>query len=214
MLVQSLGYLASALVFSAFYMRTMLPLRWVAIASNVAFIAYGLPLRLWPVVALHCVLLPLNVGRLLQIKRGLRVLRAGRRGNLEVGGLVATLRTERHRSGTVLFRQGEEGECAFVIARGEIELPERKVRLGPGDLFGEIALLSDDRTRTASAICATEVELYRIDGAAIIRAFYQDPGFAMALVRLATNRLVQNLHRLDREPAARSAAVIAPPAAA
>jgi CRP/FNR family transcriptional regulator, cyclic AMP receptor protein len=36
--VEGFGYLASALVFFAFYMRTMLPLRCVAIASNVAFL--------------------------------------------------------------------------------------------------------------------------------------------------------------------------------
>ena len=35
------GYLASALVFATFYMKTMMPLRAVAIASNVAFISYG-----------------------------------------------------------------------------------------------------------------------------------------------------------------------------
>jgi hypothetical protein len=38
--VESLGYLAAILVFCAFYMRTMLPLRWIAIASNMAFLAY------------------------------------------------------------------------------------------------------------------------------------------------------------------------------
>lgn len=35
------GYIASALVFATFYMRTMLPLRCVAIASNLAFITYA-----------------------------------------------------------------------------------------------------------------------------------------------------------------------------
>jgi hypothetical protein len=34
------GYVASGLVFATFYMRTMLPLRLLAIGSNVAFITY------------------------------------------------------------------------------------------------------------------------------------------------------------------------------
>ena len=38
---EPLGYLASTLVFATFWMRTMLPLRLVAIASNVAFAGYG-----------------------------------------------------------------------------------------------------------------------------------------------------------------------------
>jgi CRP/FNR family transcriptional regulator, cyclic AMP receptor protein len=36
------GYLASALVFLTFYMKTMIPLRVVGILSNVAFMTYGL----------------------------------------------------------------------------------------------------------------------------------------------------------------------------
>ena len=50
------------------------PLRAIAIASNVAFIAYGLGRELYPLL-LHAVLLPLNVVRLLQM-RGSSVGRA------------------------------------------------------------------------------------------------------------------------------------------
>jgi CRP/FNR family transcriptional regulator, cyclic AMP receptor protein len=67
-LVDVAGYAASLLVFSAFYMTAMTPLRAIAIASNVAFIAYGLGRELYPVLLLHAVLLPLNVVRLLQMR--------------------------------------------------------------------------------------------------------------------------------------------------
>ena len=58
------GYLASALVLCAFYMRSMVPLRCVAIASNFAFIAYAVVNGLGPVLFLHACLLPLNILRL------------------------------------------------------------------------------------------------------------------------------------------------------
>ena len=61
------GYLASLLVFIAFYMRCMLPLRIVAIASNVAFISYAWIDGLTPILLLHGALLPLNVLRLLEL---------------------------------------------------------------------------------------------------------------------------------------------------
>ncbi len=70
------GWLASALVFTTFFMRTMIPLRLVAIASNVAFMAYavlglryGVFGRLYPILVLHASLLPLNVLRLRQLHR-------------------------------------------------------------------------------------------------------------------------------------------------
>jgi ABC-type glycerol-3-phosphate transport system permease component len=60
------GYLASGLVFATFYMTEMLPLRLAAIASNLAFIAYGYLGEMTPILLLHVWLLPLNVWRLRQ----------------------------------------------------------------------------------------------------------------------------------------------------
>jgi hypothetical protein len=60
----AIGYLASALVLAAFCMKEMIPLRIVAVCSNIAFLSYGLALGLVPVWLLHAVLLPLNCWRL------------------------------------------------------------------------------------------------------------------------------------------------------
>jgi hypothetical protein len=62
--VEAIGYSASALVLAAFCMRDMTALRGVAIASNLAFIAYGALAGLGPVLLLHLLLLPVNVLRL------------------------------------------------------------------------------------------------------------------------------------------------------
>ena len=62
--IEATGYLASALVLAAFCMRDMVALRCTAIASNLAFIAYGVLADLGPVLVLHLLLLPVNVLRL------------------------------------------------------------------------------------------------------------------------------------------------------
>jgi hypothetical protein len=62
------GYLASALVLATFCMREMRALRVLAIASNLAFIAYSLLAVLPPVFLLHAILLPVNAVRLLQTR--------------------------------------------------------------------------------------------------------------------------------------------------
>ena len=67
--VEFIGYLACALVFATFYMTAMLPLRLTAIASNVAFIAYGYLGGMTPILLLHMSLLPLNVWRLCDTMR-------------------------------------------------------------------------------------------------------------------------------------------------
>jgi hypothetical protein len=64
--LEATGYFASALVAVAFCMKDIVYLRIVAIASNLAFLTYGVGLDLAPVWLLHAVLLPVNVSRLWQ----------------------------------------------------------------------------------------------------------------------------------------------------
>lgn len=58
------GYIASFLVLLTFYMKRMIPLRVVALFSNVAFLTYGIGMHLMPVALLHCALIPINIHRL------------------------------------------------------------------------------------------------------------------------------------------------------
>ena len=67
-----IGYLASLLVLMTFCMSGMVALRTVAIASNVAFIAYAALVGISPVLVLHALLLPMNAYRLMQAVRDRR----------------------------------------------------------------------------------------------------------------------------------------------
>lgn len=62
-----IGYAASIAVLLTFLMRTMLPLRLVAIASNLLFLSYGYLAHIPPVFLLHVALLPINCVRLFGI---------------------------------------------------------------------------------------------------------------------------------------------------
>jgi len=65
--IDAVGYLAAGLVLATFCMRSMGGLRLVALASNLAFIAYGYLGSLTPVLVLHALLLPVNACRLVQL---------------------------------------------------------------------------------------------------------------------------------------------------
>ncbi len=65
----AVGFLAAATMIVAFCSRRMIPLRIAAILANLLFIAYALRLGLMPVLALHCILMPLNVLRLVTALR-------------------------------------------------------------------------------------------------------------------------------------------------
>ena len=79
--------------------------------------------------------------------------------------LAANLERVSFPAGSVVFRQGDEGDRFYVIEQGEVEISvggvEPKVE-GRGGYFGEIALLRDV-PRTASVSARTDVELYALD---------------------------------------------------
>jgi CRP/FNR family transcriptional regulator, cyclic AMP receptor protein len=76
------GYLAAALVFLTFYMKTMIPLRMIGICSNCMFIIYGSLDGLYPVLVLHLILLPLNGLRLREMLRLTKQVQAAGQGDL------------------------------------------------------------------------------------------------------------------------------------
>ena len=73
--------------------------------------------------------------------------------------------SERVSAGSVIFQEGEPGDVMFGVRDGEVSLRVRGVevdRVGPGDFFGELALI-DHGPRSAAAIAGTDCELVRID---------------------------------------------------
>jgi CRP-like cAMP-binding protein len=197
MVVEITGYVASALVLATFWMRTMIPLRIVALGSNIAFITYGLVGGLMPILALHLVLLPLNLYRAVEMVRLLHRVRRAARGDLSLAWLKPYMKAERHPPSHVLFRKGDEADRLYLILQGEIRLEESGARLEPGQIFGEIGLFSPDRRRTQTAICATAAELLWISESELAQLCYQNPGMAFHLLRLITARLMGNMARLE-----------------
>ena len=76
---------------------------------------------------------------------------------------VAENMTKRHfAAGETVIRAGESGEEFFLISEGEVEVirAEHEVaRLGPGDFFGEVALISGE-PRNATVVALGEIEAY------------------------------------------------------
>jgi hypothetical protein len=65
-----LGYAASLAVLTTFLMRSMVPLRLIAILSNLLFVSYGYLADIHPVLLLHAALLPINIARLVTCGEG------------------------------------------------------------------------------------------------------------------------------------------------
>ncbi|MCB1725293.1 MAG: cyclic nucleotide-binding domain-containing protein [Chromatiaceae bacterium] len=196
--VEGFGYLAATLVFLAFYTRTMMPLRVIAIASNVAFIIYAALAHLTPILVLHAVLLPLNLYRAWQLNRLIAGVAGAADDSLSIEWLLPYMRERRAFAGERLFTIGDRADEMFYIARGSVSLPELGMQRATGEVIGEIGLFSPGRQRTSSAVCTTECRLMTISGASVRDLYYQNPKFGWYLLNLITGRLVREVERLQR----------------
>jgi CRP/FNR family transcriptional regulator, cyclic AMP receptor protein len=124
---------------------------------------------------------------------------------------IACLRNRRFRREETVFHQGDPGDALYVLATGRVKIvlpapaagePAILATLGPGDFFGELALL-DGEPHSASAVALEPVETLMLARADFERLFESQPGLRRALVGSLARELrrltghVESLHFLD-----------------
>jgi CRP/FNR family transcriptional regulator, cyclic AMP receptor protein len=196
MLILIAAWIAAFLVFSSFFMKTMIPLRVVAITSNAGFVTYallglryGIFGRVYPILVLHSLLLPLNVFRLRQIKRLINAVNAASESET-FESLIPYMRGELHRKGETLFRKGDAADKLYLIEKGTIFFPEVERSLSEGAVFGEVGLFAPRGVRSVSAVCEEDCALYAITRDKVLALYYQNPRFGFFLIRMVSG-LVQ-----------------------
>ena len=195
--VELFGYVAACLVFCTFYMKTMIPLRAVAIFSNVAFMIYGFAGGLYPVLILHAILLPLNCIRLLQMRTLIKRVHEASQGDLSMDWLIPLLSRRTLKKGEVLFRKGDPAKGMYLTLSGSLRLVDLDKTIGPGTLLGEIGVFSPYKQRTDTAVCENDAEIGSIDEKKVLQLYFQNPKFGFYLIRLVIQRLLQNYSNVD-----------------
>jgi len=198
--IDVVGYMASALVFLTFCMHTMLPLRAAAIGSNILFIIYGFASGAYPVLALHLILLPMNMWRTVELIRLARRGRAATQGAVSLDWLKPFSRKVTLRPDAILFEKGDAADHLYFIVSGRIALDETEIVLDPGELLGELGLFAPDRQRTLTARALGTAHLLRIDAQDIERLCVQHPEVTFTLLRVITLRLLSNHRAAPAQP--------------
>ena len=96
-----------------------------------------------------------------------------------------------HSAGTVIAREGEPGIGLFVIADGTAEVTiggAKKASLGPGEFFGEIALL-DGGPRTATVTATSDVKLLGLTEWVFRGLMQEHPTIAVKTLQAMAGRL-------------------------
>jgi CRP/FNR family cyclic AMP-dependent transcriptional regulator len=185
------------------FVKTMIPLRWLQVGSNVGFMVYGAFFPSLPMLVLHALLLPINLFRVNDMVRlTRRVNTAADAKDTSDLWLQPYMRRRRLRAGTVIFRKGDPADKLYMLASGRIELVEIGSVLEPGRIFGEIAFFSPERTRTLTARCVEPCLLLSINETAVKQLYHQNPEFGFELIRLLAGRLTADIGRLQEDLAA------------
>ena len=98
--------------------------------------------------------------------------------------------------GETLFEQGDLGDVLFAIISGQVEVSVMSVEgqklsldiMGPGDLFGEIALFSPG-PRTATVRATRKTEVWGLKNADVLGALKSDPDLYVDMIELAGRRM-------------------------
>jgi CRP/FNR family cyclic AMP-dependent transcriptional regulator len=197
------GGLAASFVIGAAFVRTMIPLRWLAVAGNVGFVVYGALHPQYLTLFVAAVLLPINVHRARQMMRLTRRVKAAEAASdLSALWLRPYMKARKLKTGTVLFRKGDPGDHLYCVVDGQIELVEIGVVLLPGKIFGEIAFFAPDRRRTLTARCVEAATVLMIDEVTVKQLVYQNPALGFHLMGLVTGRLSEDIRRFEARFAA------------
>jgi CRP/FNR family transcriptional regulator, cyclic AMP receptor protein len=110
--------------------------------------------------------------------------------------LAGLARPQRHEKDHVIFNEGDAGTAWYMIVKGRVKIskssPDGKERtlvlLGPGDVFGELALI-DGEPRSADAVVAEDSELLVVSREEFLTFVMDQPQVAMSLLVVLSQRL-------------------------
>lgn len=100
-----------------------------------------------------------------------------------------------YRSGETIVREGETGDCMFVVQKGQVEVLQgtegKEVRLavlGEGDVFGEMALF-ERQARSATVRAMGDVRALTVDKRTFLRQVHEDPSLAFRILQKMSHRI-------------------------
>lgn len=194
------GYAAVVTSVVTCAMKTMIPLRVISIACNSLFIIYGFFGGIYPTLLLNIVLLPLNALRLHEMRRLIRdVEEAASLGENSVDWLKPFMHSRKFRKGDVLFHKGDAADAIFYSVEGRYRLRELGIEIPPGQVFGDLGFISPGNRRTQTIECIEDGEVLAASYQQVKELYYQNPQFGFYFLRLTSERLFQNIGRLEDE---------------
>jgi CRP-like cAMP-binding protein/uncharacterized protein (DUF697 family) len=185
--------------------RTMVPLRVFGIISALFFMAFGALAHDVKTLLMYLLLLPINITRLHQMRVLVKKAQNAVQGDTSMEWLKPFMTQRKYRQGDVLFNKDEPANEMFLTVTGKFLVAEIGVELPPGRLMGELGFLTPNNRRTATVKCTESGQVLSITYEKLLELYFQNPQFGYYFLVLTSQRLLQNIARLEATIAAASA---------
>ena len=192
-------------------MQTMVPLRVANMAGCTFFATFGALSGNVATFLLYLLLLPINAVRLRQMLKLVKKARNATQGDMSMEWLRPFMTERRYRRGDRLFRKDDAATEMFLTVTGKFLVTEIGVELPPGRLMGELGFLTPNNRRTGTVECIEDGQVLTIAYERLLEIYFQNPQFGYYFLVLTSQRLLENIARLEgiiaQEKAARQTAI-------
>ena len=178
-------------------MQTMVPLRVANMIGCAFFAGFGALAGSVTTFLMYLLMVPINAYRLRQMLNLVKMARSATQGNTSMEWLKPFMTERKYRKGDVLFKKDDAANEMFLTVTGKFLVKEIKVELPPGNLMGELGFLSPDNKRTATVECLEDGHVLTITYEKLLEIYFQNPQFGYYFLVLTSQRLLQNIARLE-----------------
>ncbi|MDE5440735.1 cyclic nucleotide-binding domain-containing protein [Bradyrhizobium sp. CSA207] len=187
-------------------MRTMVPLRVANMIGCALFAIFGALSANVSTFLLYLLLLPINALRLRQMLKLVKKARHAAEGDMSIEWLKPFMTERRYRRGDTLFKMRDPANEMFLTVTGKFLVKEINIEILPGTLMGELGFLTPDNRRTGTVECIEDGQVLTITYDRLLEIYFQDPQFGYYFLVLTSQRLLQNIQRLQDQLTAERAA--------
>jgi hypothetical protein len=187
-------------------MQTMVPLRVANMIGCALFAIYGLLSGNTSTFLLYLLLVPINGVRLRQMLKLVKKARHATQGDMSMEWLKPFMTERKFRRGDTLFKIHDPANEMFLTVTGKFLVKEINIEIPPGRLMGEIGFLTPNNERTGTVECIEDGQVLTITYERLLEIYFQDPQFGYYFLVLASQRLLENISRLQEQLKAERAA--------
>jgi hypothetical protein len=177
--------------------QTMVPLRVANMIGCAFFAAFGLLSGTITTFLMYLLLIPINAYRLRQMLNLIKKTREATKGDTSMEWLKPFMSERKYRKGDVLMKKGDTANEMLMTVTGKFLVKEFNIELPPGRLMGELGFLSPDNKRTATIECIEDGHVLTIEYEKLLEIYFQNPQFGYYFLVLTSQRLLENIGRLE-----------------